>query len=80
MLMTKSTARKFMCPLSAGRAKPFGCRGPSCAAWTLWTGGTQRGSEARRINAETLHFCGQIQKPDLAQFDIQFGSDDGEVI
>lgn len=51
MLMTKEDALKHMCPFSASREKPFGCRGPGCAAWRRWQSS---------YGGAVLGYCGMV--------------------
>lgn len=73
MLMSKNTAKEFMCPYSASGPKQFKCQGPKCAAFRWFGMGDsfQFGKRAhleKNKNGEDLGYCSMTKRPDMVQF------------
>lgn len=69
MLMSKNTAKEFMCPYSASGPKQFGCKGSRCAAFRWFATasiitGNKRVPLEKNGRGEELGYCSLTKNPD----------------
>lgn len=70
MIMKIDNHKQFMCPQTAGKEKPNGCRGNKCAAFRLY--GTHYLVKHGQKTYELMYYCGLAKAPQMIEAEYQY--------